>query len=112
MSVLEFISSLVIALVAVLLLRPTIAQALSSGQLTKAKVGPVEVEWDRTLSEVRQELADAPKPLERVTESTLTSSELELAGLLTELRPLVDRPHRSDPRDLPAGAGVRPRCGP
>lgn len=92
MNVLEFISSLVwpvLVLVVVLILRPAIVQALS-GQIKRAKVGPVEVEWDRTLSEARQELADAPGPLVRATESNLSHSESDPIGLMAELMPLVE----------------------
>lgn len=100
-NVLEFISSLawpVVVLVVVLILRPTIIQALS-GQLKKAKVGPVEVEWDRTLSEARHDLAGAgprladPRPARLHGGEAASENQVGLptpAGLMAELSSLAE----------------------
>lgn len=68
MSVLEFTATIVkavawpvVALVAVVLFRDKIS-ALLTGSMKRLKVGPIEAEWDRTLSEAQVELEQPGVP--------------------------------------------------
>lgn len=68
MSVLEFIATLVkalawpvVVLVAVVLFRDKLADLLT-GSMKRLKVGPIEAEWDRTLSEAQVELEQPGVP--------------------------------------------------
>ena len=74
MSVLQFISALVqalawpaVVLIAVVLFRDKLS-ALLAGSMKRLKVGPIEAEWDRTLSEAEVELEQpGVPPLDRRT---------------------------------------------
>jgi hypothetical protein len=86
---LEFIASLVhslawpaAAVVMVVVLRKPIGAALQ--RLSKAKVGPVEAEFDQELAEVREELKRAPE-LASQPAGEQTTSMLSLPDELTRL---------------------------
>jgi hypothetical protein len=86
MSILQFIASLAsslswpLAVLAIaILFRVKIAELLSGG-ITRLKAGPIEVEWDRTLSETRVEL-DQPGVLSLNTDGVPGPISEELANL-------------------------------
>jgi hypothetical protein len=86
MSILQFIASLasslawpLVVLAIAVLFRVKIAELLSGG-ITRLKAGPIEVEWERTLSEARVEL-DQPGVLSLDTAEVPGPVSKELADL-------------------------------
>jgi hypothetical protein len=82
MSELQFIASLVnslawplVVLVIAVVFRTKITDLLSGG-VKRLKAGPIEVEWDRTLSEARVELDQPGAPLEAQGDRGPVSTEL------------------------------------